>query len=127
MQVPQDLKYTDSHEWVRVEGNLLRVGITEFAQSQLADLTFVDLPGVGDDVDAGDEVAVVESVKAASDVYAPVAGKIVEVNEALISAPEAINNDPFGDGWLFVIEPADAADVNALMDAAAYKGIIPDE
>ncbi len=127
MQVPQDLKYTDSHEWIRTEGNLLRVGITEFAQSQLADLTFVDLPGVGDEVEAGDEVAVVESVKAASDVYAPLSGKIVEINEALVDAPEAINNDPFGEGWLFVIEPADDADLNALMDAEAYKAIIPDE
>ena len=127
MQVPDDLKYTDSHEWVRVEGDTLRVGITDFAQSQLADLTFVDLPSAGQDVAAGEEVAVVESVKAASDVYAPVAGTVVEVNDALGGAPEAINTDPFGDGWLFVLEPATAADVDGLLDPDAYRAIIPDE
>lgn len=127
MQVPQELKYTDSHEWVRPEGNRLRVGITEFAQSQLADLTFVDLPSVGDQVSAGDELVVVESVKAASDVYAPVSGTIVEVNEALLSAPEAINNDPFGDGWMFVMEPDADADMAGLLDADAYRKLIPED
>lgn len=127
MNVPEELKYTDSHEWVRSEGETLRVGITEFAQSQLADLTFVDLPTVGAEVEAGDEVAVVESVKAASDVYAPLSGTIVEINEALLSAPEAINNDPFGEGWLFALKPADATALEELMDATAYKEIIPAE
>lgn len=127
MNVPDDLKYTESHEWVRTEGENVRVGITEFAQSQLADLTFVDLPIVGAEVEAGDEVAVVESVKAASDVYAPLSGTIVEINESLLSAPEAINNDPFGEGWLFALKPADPSSLDALMDAAAYKGIIPSE
>jgi glycine cleavage system H protein len=127
MNLPQDLKYTETHEWVRVEDNLLRVGITDFAQSQLADLTFVDLPSVDTDVDAGDEVAVIESVKAASDIYAPVSGTIVEVNEALLSAPEAINNDPFGEGWLFVIKPADTSDAENLLDPSAYQELIPAE
>lgn len=124
MQVPEELKYTESHEWVRVEGDLCRVGITEFAQSQLADLTFVDLPGAGDTVSAGDEVAVVESVKAASDVYAPVDGEIVEVNEELSDSPETINTDPFGEGWLFVLKPSGS--LEGLMDAAAYKELLPD-
>lgn len=127
MNVPQDLKYTESHEWARLENGRVRVGITEFAQSQLADLTFVDLPSVGKAVEAGDEVAVVESVKAASDIYAPVSGTVVEVNEALLSAPEAINNDPFGEGWMFILEPADPAALDTLLDAAAYQAIIPAE
>lgn len=127
MNLPQDLKYTETHEWVRVEDSLLRVGITDFAQSQLADLTFVDLPSVNSEVEAGDEVAVVESVKAASDIYAPVSGTIVEVNEALLSAPEAINNDPFGEGWLFVIKPADSGVLDTLLDPAAYQELIPAE
>lgn len=125
MNVPDDLKYTDSHEWVRQEGETCKVGITEFAQSQLADLTFVDLPGVGDTVSAGDEVAVVESVKAASDVYSPVDGEITAVNEDLTDSPETINEDPFGAGWLFEIKPAGSLD--ALLDAEAYKGLLPDE
>jgi glycine cleavage system H protein len=124
MQVPSDLKYTESHEWVRQEGDLCKVGITEFAQSQLADLTFVDLPSVGDAVSAGDEVAVVESVKAASDIYAPVGGEIVEVNEELTENPETINTDPFGEGWLFVIKPSES--LEGLLDAAAYQDLLPD-
>lgn len=127
MRIPDDLRYTDSHEWIRVEGETFRVGITEFAQSQLADLTFVDVPGVGDEVSAGDEVAVVESVKAASDVYAPVDGTITEVNEALADAPEKINEDPFGEGWLFVMRPSDPSAVEGLMDAASYRDLVPDE
>jgi glycine cleavage system H protein len=127
MQVPEDLRYTDSHEWVRSEGETLRVGITEFAQSQLADLTFVDLPEVDREVSAGEEVAVVESVKAASDVYAPVAGVITAVNDELSDAPEKINEDPFGEGWLFEIRPANASDVDSLLDAAAYREQIPEE
>ena len=127
MQVPDDLRYTDSHEWVSMEGDLCRVGITEFAQSQLADLTFVDLPAVDSDVSAGDEVAVVESVKAASDVYAPIAGTITEVNDSLSDSPEKINEDPFGEGWLFVLKPSDVSEVDGLMDAAAYREQIPDE
>lgn len=127
MQVPDDLRYTESHEWVRVEGDTFRVGITEFAQSQLADLTFVDVPEVGAELSAGDEVAVVESVKAASDVYAPVAGTVTEVNEALSDAPEKINEDPFGEGWLFVVKPSDPAEIEGLMDAAAYRELIPGE
>lgn len=127
MQVPEELKYTESHEWIRVEGDRCRVGITEFAQSQLADLTFVDLPEVGSSVSAGDEVAVVESVKAASDVYSPLSGEILEVNDELSNSPERINEDSFGEGWLFVIKPADPADLDGLLDAAAYRALLPAE
>ena len=127
MQVPEDLKYTESHEWVRLEGDLVKVGITEFAQSQLADLTFVDLPAVDSSVDAGDEVAVVESVKAASDVYAPIAGTVVEVNEDLSDSPEKINEDSFGEGWLFVLKPEDVSSLDGLLTPAAYRELLPDE
>lgn len=127
MQVPEDLKYTESHEWVRMEGNDCRVGITEFAQSQLADLTFVDLPEVGSQVTAGDEVAVVESVKAASDVYAPISGEILAVNTSLSDSPEMINEDSFGEGWLFVIKPANPTELENLLDAEAYRGLLPEE
>lgn len=127
MQVPDDLKYTESHEWVRSEGDLLRVGITEFAQSQLADLTFVDLPALDSTVDAGEEVAVVESVKAASDVYSPVAGTVVEVNEVLSDSPEKINEEPFGEGWLFAIRPEDPSAFDGLLAPSAYQDLIPDE
>ncbi|MDA3875016.1 MAG: glycine cleavage system protein GcvH, partial [Kiritimatiellae bacterium] len=125
MQVPEELKYTESHEWIRVEGDQCRVGITEFAQSQLADLTFVDLPEVGSNVSAGDEVAVVESVKAASDVYSPLSGEILEVNDALSSSPERINEDSFGEGWLFVLKPENPSDLDGLLDAAAYRALLP--
>ena len=127
MNVPTDLKYSESHEWVRVEGDVVKVGITDFAQSQLADLTYVDLPQVGTKVSAGDDLAVVESVKAASDVYAPISGAVVEVNDALEGGPEVINSDPFGAGWLFVIEPSDASELDGLMTPEQYTAIIPDE
>ncbi|MGA0368206.1 MAG: glycine cleavage system protein GcvH [Kiritimatiellia bacterium] len=127
MQIPEDLKYTESHEWVRSEDGLYRVGITEFAQSQLADLTFVDLPEPGSRFEAGDEVAVVESVKAASDIYAPISGEVVEVNESLSETPEKINEDSFGEGWLFVMRADSPDEFGALLDAAAYRALLPEE
>lgn len=127
MSVPEDRKYTESHEWAKPEGDVVRVGITDFAQSQLADLTFVELPEVGRVVEAGEEIAVVESVKAASDVYAPVSGSIVETNESLESAPEAINDDAFEAGWMFVIEPNESSAIDGLLDAAAYSALIPQD
>lgn len=120
MASPQDLYYAKTHEWLRVDDNTATVGITDFAQNQLSDLTFVELPEVGREVEAGDEVAVLESVKAASDIYAPIAGEIVEVNEALEDAPEMINNDPYGDGWLFKIKFIKEEDVDDLMGAEEY-------
>jgi glycine cleavage system H protein len=125
MNIPKELRYTKSHEWVRVEDGLAVVGITDFAQAQLSELTFVELPEVDATFDAEDEAAVVESVKAASDIYAPVSGKVVEVNDKLIDSPELVNSDPYGDGWLFKLEPADVSQVDGLLDADAYEEVAP--
>ena len=120
MNIPADLKYTESHEWVRAESDgTITVGITEYAQDALGDIVFVELPKVGKSYTAGDDAAVVESVKAASDIYAPVSGEVIAVNEDVASAPESINTDAYA-AWLFKIKPADAAAINGLLDAAAY-------
>lgn len=122
--IPSELKYVASHEWVRDEGDgTVTVGITEFAQEQLGDVVFVELPEVGDEAEAEQDIAVVESVKAASDIYAPIAGDIVAVNEALVDAPETINADPYGDAWLFKIKLANQDDLNNLLDADAYASL----
>ena len=120
MNVPANLKYTKSHEWVRVEADgTVTVGITDHAQELLGDLVFVELPDVGKELAAEQEAAVVESVKAASDVYAPIAGTVVAVNDAVPDAPESVNQDAYA-AWLFKMKPANAADIDALLDAAAY-------
>lgn len=119
-----DTKFTKDHEWVRLEGGVATVGITDHAQNALGDVVFVDLPEVGREVAAGEAVAVVESVKAASDVYAPIAGRIVEVNAGLAENPGTINAAPTTEGWFFRIEPADTAEVAALMDEAAYAAFV---
>ena len=120
MNIPADLKYTASHEWVRLEADgTIAVGITEFAQDALGDIVFVDLPKVGQALTAGKDCAVIESVKAAGDIYAPVTGEVVAVNDAVVDAPESVNADAFS-AWLFKIKPANAADLDALMDASAY-------
>jgi glycine cleavage system H protein len=121
--IPADLKYTESHEWVRAEADgTVTVGITEFAQDALGDIVFVELPKVGASFTAGDDAAVVESVKAASDIYAPVSGEVVAVNDAVVGAPESINTDAYA-AWLFKIKPSDANAVNGLLDAAAYGNV----
>ena len=120
MSAPQDLFYEKTHEWLHLDEQVATVGITDFAQNQLSDLTFVELPEVGTEVQAGDEVAVLESVKAASDIYAPIAGKIIEVNSVLEDAPEMINNRPYEAGWLFKLEVAKVEDVDDLMSAEEY-------
>ena len=120
MSVPNDLYYAKTHEWLKIDDNLATVGITDFAQNQLSDITFVELPDVGREVEAGDEVAVVESVKAASDTYAPVAGTIVEVNADLEDSPDMINASPYNAGWLFKIEVRKEEDVDNLMSAEEY-------
>lgn len=117
---PAELKYAKSHEWARLDGDVVTVGITDHAQDALGDLVFVELPTVGDTVSAGQEAGVVESVKAASDIYAPVAGEIVAVNEALVDAPELVNEAPYAGGWLYQIKVADAAQLNALLSADEY-------
>ena len=120
MNIPADLKYTESHEWVRAEADgTLTVGITEYAQDALGDIVFVELPKVGKQFTAGDDAAVVESVKAASDIYAPVTGEVIEVNQAVADAPDSINSDAFG-AWLFKLKPTDADATAALLDADAY-------
>jgi glycine cleavage system H protein len=120
LEYPADLRYTAEHEWVRVDGDTVRVGITAFAQEALGDVVFVTLPGVGDSVTAGDTCGEVESTKSVSDLYAPVTGEVTAVNDSLDSTPELVNNDPYGGGWMYEMRPADAADVDALMDADAY-------
>ncbi|GAB3400429.1 glycine cleavage system protein GcvH [Massilia agilis] len=120
MNIPADLKYTESHEWVRVESDgTLTVGITEYAQDALGDIVFVELPAIGKSFTAGDDAAVVESVKAASDIYAPVSGTVTAVNQSAADAPDSINADAYA-AWLFKLKPADANAVNGLLDAAAY-------
>ena len=127
MSIPSNLKYTKSHEWVRVEADgTATVGITHHAQDLLGDMVFVELPDVGRTLAAGEECAVVESVKAASDVYSPLAGEVVAVNDDVTNAPEQINQDAYS-AWMFKIKPANAADVNGLLDAAGYQAAVDAE
>ncbi|MDJ0807745.1 MAG: glycine cleavage system protein GcvH [Gammaproteobacteria bacterium] len=126
--LPTDLRYSKSHEWVRDEGDgTATVGITDHAQELLGDLVFVDPPGVGDNVEPGGDCAVVESVKAASDVYSPVTGEVLAVNEALGDAPETINEDAFGEGWIFKVKMSDPAELDSLLDAAGYTAMLAEE
>ena len=124
MNVPDDLYYAESHEWLRVEGENARVGITDHAQAELTDVVYVELPKVGAKATAKGQIAVVESVKAASDIYAPVSGTVVEANKALEGNPALINTDPFGEGWIFVLKMDDPAQVKQLKDAAGYRSMI---
>jgi glycine cleavage system H protein len=126
--IPSELRYATSHEWVRNEGNgIVTVGITEHAQDLLGDMVFVELPDVGDNVSTGDDVAVAESVKAASDIYAPVTGEVVEVNEDLEDSPELVNSDAFGDGWLFKLKIEDEGELQSLLDAEGYANSIDED
>ncbi|XZG70401.1 glycine cleavage system protein GcvH [Chitinibacteraceae bacterium HSL-7] len=123
--VPAELKYVDSHEWLRLEADgTITIGITDHAQELLGDIVYVELPEVGANLAAGDTAGVVESVKAASDVYAPIAGEVVAINEDLVAAPETANTEPYGAAWFFRVKPADAAALDGLMDAAAYAELI---
>ncbi len=119
--VPAELKYSKEHEWVKVEGNQVRIGITHFAQDELGDIVFVELPEVGAEVKANETFGTVESVKTVSDLFAPVSGKVVAVNESLADAPETVNSSPYGDGWMIVVEMANPDELNDLLDAAAYE------
>ncbi|QDE30131.1 MULTISPECIES: glycine cleavage system protein GcvH [Shewanella] len=123
-----DLKYASSHEWIRKEADgSYTVGITEHAQELLGDMVFVELPEVGDTVTAGEDCAVAESVKAASDIYAPISGEVIAVNEALEDSPELVNSDAFGDGWFFRVMPSDEAEIDILLDADGYQEVIDQE
>lgn len=123
--IPADLMYTSDDEWVKIEGNIATIGITDFAQDQLSDIVYLELPAAGDEIAAGDAFGVVESVKAASDMYAPLSGTVIEVNDALVDAPEAINDDPYG-AWMVKIEMSNSDEQGDLLDATAYEASVND-
>ena len=122
--IPQELKYTKDHEWVKQEDGNIRVGITHHAQKELGDIVFVELPEVGRKVKKGELVATVESVKAVGEVYAPASGEVVEVNTSLEASPELVNKNPYGEGWIFVLKVADPAELDELLDAAGYEALV---
>ena len=124
MQLPEDLRYSTDHEWVRLEDGRLRLGITDYAQDALGDVVFVEIPEVGAQFEAAAKVSEVESTKSVSDIYAPVSGRVVEVNADLSDAPERLNDDPYGDGWICIIEPTDPSDLESLLDVDAYRRLI---
>ena len=127
MNFPDDLKYTREHEWARQKGAKVLVGITDFAQDQLGDVVYVELPAVGDEVKKGESFGVVESTKAVSELFAPVSGKVVEVNDPLVEAPEAVNEDPYEEGWMIAIEPADTKELAELLDVKAYAAFVAEQ
>lgn len=125
---PDDLKYASSHEWVKIDDDgIATVGISDHAQQALGDIVFIELPELNTVVAAGNDIAVVESVKAASDIYTPISGEVIDINEALVDAPEIVNSDPYEQGWLFKLKPSDEADLDELMDADAYKEMCAEE
>ena len=124
MNTPDDLRYSKEHEWIRLDGDRARIGISDFAQDSLGDIVFVQLPDVGLDVVAGASISEIESTKSVSEIYAPVSGEVTAVNDALTTQPELINTDPYGEGWMFEVKVADASEVTALLDAAAYQAFI---
>lgn len=127
MNIPKELRYSEEHEWVKVEGDKVRIGITDFAQSELGDIVFVELPSVGDEVTADEPFGSVESVKTVSELYAPVSGKVVEVNEELDDNPEYVNESPYEKAWMIVVEPTDINDVEKLMTAEQYEEMIKED
>ena len=124
MNVPDQLRYSSDHEWLSRDGARVRIGITDYAQDSLGDVVFVQLPAVGESFTAGDTIGEVESTKSVSDIYAPVSGSVVTVNDALVDSPQLLNEDPYGEGWICEIELTDAAQVDNLLDAAAYGGLV---
>lgn len=124
MNFPENLKYTKDHEWIKIDGDVATVGITDFAQRELGDIVFVDINTVGEELEADAVFGTVEAVKTVSDLFLPVAGKVLEVNEALNDSPESINNDPYGNGWMIRIQMSNAADADQLMDAKAYEATV---
>lgn len=124
MNIPENLKYTNEHEWIRVEGDVAYVGITDYAQEQLGDIVFVDIQAEGETLEAGEAFGTIEVVKTISDLFMPVAGEVLEQNEALADQPELVNKDPYGEGWIIKVKPAADADFDSLLDAEAYKTII---
>ena len=124
MNFPQNLKYTNEHEWIRVEGDMAYVGITDYAQEQLGDIVFVDISTVGESLEANETFGTIEVVKTISDLFLPVAGEVIEQNESLEENPELVNKDPYGEGWLIKMKPANLKDIEDLLDAEAYKAVI---
>lgn len=124
MSLPQDLKYSEDHEWIKVDGNTVTIGITDFAQSELGDIVFVELPEEGDDISTGDSFGSVESVKTVSELYAPVSGSIVAVNEELEDSPELVNESPYESAWMLKVELSDESELDNLLDAAGYQAVI---
>jgi len=124
MNIPENLKYTKDHEWVKVDGNVATVGITDFAQSELGEIVYVEIETEDEDLEREEVFGTVEAVKTVSDLFMPISGKVIEVNAELEDAPELVNNDPFGDGWMIKIEIADNSELEALLDAAAYKEVV---
>jgi glycine cleavage system H protein len=127
MTTPKDLRYSEEHEWVKVEGEKVRVGITHFAQSELGDIVYVELPEVGDEVTANETFGSVESVKTVSELYAPVSGKVIEVNEDLSDNPEFVNESPFEKAWMIVVEPSDNSELDKLMTAEQYEAMVKED
>jgi glycine cleavage system H protein len=127
MEFPDDLRYTREHEWARRKDGRVVVGITAFAQDQLGDIVYVELPDVGDPVKRGESFGVVESTKAVSELFSPLNGKVVEVNDPLTDAPETVNEDPYEEGWMIVVEPADPKELDELMDAKAYRAFVEEQ
>jgi glycine cleavage system H protein len=123
-EVPDELRYLESHEWTTTGGDTVRVGVSDFAQDELGDVVFVELPEVGDEVTAGEAFGVIESIKAVSDLYAPVSGEVVAVNEELFDRPELVNEDPYGDGWMLEVDPVDGGDAAGILDADEYDAQI---
>ena len=124
MNFPADLRYTKDHEWIKLEGNVATIGITDFAQRELGDIVYVEVETIGKSLKSGDVFGTVEAVKTVSDLFLPVDGTITELNPSLANAPELVNNDPYGEGWMVKMTVANSADVDALMDAAAYKAVV---
>lgn len=122
--IPQELRYTDKHEWIALDGDQAKIGITEYAQDALGDVVFVSLPTVGDTLETGDSCGEVESTKSVSEIYAPLSGEVVAVNDALEQAPETINSDPYGEGWMFTVKLGDPAQVDGLLDADGYRALL---
>lgn len=126
MDTPSDLKYTEEHEWLRVDGDTVEIGITDYAQGELGDIVFVELPSVGDQIERGESFGTIEAVKAVSDLYAPITGKVTEINESLEDDPTVINRDPYGDGWMIKVEISDSSEIEKLLTADAYKNTVED-
>ena len=124
MNVPDQLRYSSDHEWLSRDGSRVRIGITDYAQDSLGDIVFVQLPALGETFNAGDSIGEVESTKSVSDIYAPVSGAVIAVNDALVDSPQLLNEEPYGDGWICELELADASQVDGMLDAAAYRALV---